>query len=341
MRAAFRGPGRAMVSLATIAIGLFLLVRLANWLVFDAVWSIAAPAECRVASGACWPFLAARFDIFVHGYYPPGSAWRVDLVFALVALALVLLLWRSGRYRRAGAALSIIVLPLAGGVLLFGGVLGLDPVPPSRFGGLMLTMLAALFAILTGLPLGIGLALMRNSGMPVLSGIATIWIEIWRGVPTVLALFLAITVFPLLVPVGLEIDKLLRALLVFTVLISALFAEAVRGGLQAVGAGQKDAGHALGLSWWQTTRLITLPQALSVSMPAIINACIALIKETTLVLLVGLYDLFGVVQAAITDPAWASGPVIATGYAAAAFGFWIICFGLSRLSRRFEVKAGN
>jgi general L-amino acid transport system permease protein len=209
-------------------------------------------------------------------------------------------------------------------------------VAPNQFGGLLLTVLTALFAIVTGLPLGIGLALMRTSRLPVLAVIAAIWIEVWRGIPTVLALFLAVTVFPLLTPPGVEFDKLIRALLVFTVLTSALFAEAVRGGLNSVGKGQPEAATSLGLSRWQGLRLIVLPQALSVATPNIVNACVALIKETTLILVVGLYDLFGIVQTMVVDPQWAGGPVTTTGYFAAAFGFWLICFSLSRLSRRFE-----
>jgi general L-amino acid transport system permease protein len=152
----------------------------------------------------------------------------------------------------------------------------------------------------------------------------------------VLALFLAVTVFPLLTPPGVEFDKLIRALIVFTVLTSALFAEAVRGGLNSVGKAQGEAAIALGLSRWQSLRRIVLPQALSVATPNIVNVCVALIKETTLILVVGLYDLFGIVQTMVVDPQWVGGPVTATGYLAAAAGFWIICFSLSRLSRRFE-----
>jgi len=243
-----------------------------------------------------------------------------------------------GRRRKARglAPLLALVVPITGGILLFGGVFGLQPIAPSQFGGLLLTVLVTLFAIVTGLPLGIALALMRASKLPVLAGIAAVWIEVWRGVPTVLALFLAVTVFPLLTPQGFEIDKLIRALLVFTVLTSALFAEAVRGGLNSVVGGQGEAAWSLGLTRWHALRLVVLPQALSVATPNIVNVCVALIKETTLILVVGLYDLFGIVQTMVVDPQWVSGPVTATGYLAAAAGFWVICFSLSRLSRRFE-----
>jgi general L-amino acid transport system permease protein len=320
----------ALVALPILAFAVWAL----DWLVIEAKWQIAAPAECRSAAGACWPFLADNLGRLTYGYYPPAERWRPDVV-ALAALLTVYLLARR-RKQRGIASLLAIATPLVGGILLFGGILGLPPIPPTQFGGLLLTVLAALFAIVTGLPLGIGLALMRTSRLPVLTILSAIWIEVWRGIPTVLALFLAVTVFPLLTPVGLEIDKLIRALLVFTILTSALFAEAVRGGLASVGDGQPQAAQSLGLSRWQTLRLIVLPQALRAATPTIVNVCVALIKETTLILVVGLYDLFGIVQTMVVDPLWVGGPVTATGYLAAAFGFWTICFSLSRLSRRFE-----
>ena len=311
-----------------------------DWLVVDARWQVAAPSECRSAAGACWPFLADNLGRLIYGYYPPAERWRPDVAVALAALVVVYLLARR-RKRRGFAPLLAVVMPLVGGILLFGGLLGLPPIAPTQFGGLLLTVLTALFALVTGLPLGVGLALMRTSRLPVLTMLSAIWIEVWRGIPTVLALFLAVTVFPLLTPIGFELDKLIRALLVFTVLTSALFAEAVRGGLYGVGNGQPESALSLGLTRWQTLRLIVLPQALRAATPTIVNVCVALIKETTLILVVGLYDLFGIVQTMVVDPQWVGGPVTATGYLAAAFGFWAICFSLSRLSRRFEARGLN
>jgi general L-amino acid transport system permease protein len=335
LRQYFATPMQSFLSSLVLLLAAAIAVWALDWLVVEAIWRIAAPSECRTAAGACWPFLSTRVGNLIYGYYPPAERWRPDIAFALAALMIAWLLARQHKHRGAATALAIIV-PVMGGILLFGGMFGLEPVPPSQFGGLLLTLLTSLFAIVTGLPLGIGLALMRTSKLPVLRVLASIWIEVWRGVPTVLALFLAVTVFPLLAPHGLEIDKLIRALLVFTVLTSALFAEAVRGGLNSVGDGQPEAATSLGLSRWQGLRLIVLPQALGVAIPNIVNVCVALIKETTLILVVGLYDLFGIVQTMVVDPQWAGGPVTATGYLAAAFGFWVICFSLSRLSRRFE-----
>jgi general L-amino acid transport system permease protein len=320
-----------LVALAALAFAAWAL----DWLVIEAKWRISAPAECRAALGACWPFVADNIGRLLYGYYPAPERWRPDVALALAALALAYLLSRRRKHRGVAPALAI-AAPLIAGVLLFGGVLGLPPVPPVQFGGLLLTCLTALFAIVTGLPLGIGLALMRVSRLPVLTALAAIWIEVWRGIPTVLALFFAVTVFPLFTPVGFEIDKLIRALLVFTILTSALFAEAVRGGLNAIGQAQGEAATALSLSRWQALRLVILPQALRTATPSIVNVCVALIKETTLILVVGLYDLFGIVQTMVVDPQWVGGPVTATGYVTAAAGFWTICFSLSRLSRSFE-----
>lgn len=216
-------------------------------------------------------------------------------------------------------------------------VYGFDPA--AAFGGLALTLAVAGVAIVLGLPAGLLLALMRTSDLPLARWTAVAWIELWRGLPTVAVLFLAVTVFPLLTPPGVEPSKLLRVLAAFTLMTAALFAEAIRGGLESLPATQREAGLALGLGRWRTLRLVLLPQALAAALPNIVNVCVALVKETTLVVVIGLYDLFGIVQAAIVDPAWASPQVTATGYAAAAAGFWLVCFGLSRLSRRLEATS--
>ena len=162
------------------------------------------------------------------------------------------------------------------------------------------------------------------------------WIEFWRGVPMIAVLFIAITMFPFFMPRGIEINELLRALIAFTVVVSSFLADAIRGGLQSLPKGQYDAARALGLGYWRAMGLIILPQAIAAAFPAIVNILIALIKETTLVLIIGLYDVLGIVQSAALDPEWFSGNVLTTGYAAVAAVFWMLCFGLSRYSIRIE-----
>lgn len=325
--------GVASVALALLFAGLgFLSVR---FLLIDAVWSGGADA-CRTGSGACWPFVVERGSSMVFGFVP--RALQVALIAVVLGLALAPLALRMlpetiPRTGRHAIWTAVVVIPLCA-ALLAGG-------PPrlSDLGGVLLTLTVSAFALITGLPLGIGLALMRTSKLPVARVVATLWIEIWRGIPTVVALFFAIAVFPLLVPKDVDISKLLRALLAFTALTSALFAEAIRGGLQSIASEQREAAQSLGLGTFATIRLVVLPQALMISMPNIVNISVALIKETTLILLVGLYDLFGIVQTAIVDPKWTGGSVTATGYIIAAGFYLLVCVALSKLARGLEANS--
>jgi general L-amino acid transport system permease protein len=305
-----------------------------RFFILDAAWS-GGPEACHAKSGACWPFVAERFGTIVFGFVPVHVSWGLTSAAAAIVVAVI--------FGRAYARLRhlsrwLVVLALCIGALVLSSA-GLRPNGQSaQIGGLLLTLAVSSFAIVTGLPLGLLLALMRTSDMPVLRVLSTAWIEVWRGIPTVVALFFAIAVFPLLVPKDVDLSKLLRALLAFSLLTSALFAEAIRGGLQVVGKGQHEAAWSLGLVSIQSLRLIILPQALAVATPNIVNICVALIKETTLVLIIGLYDLFGVIQTAILEPKWAGGSATITGYAFAAASFFVICNVLSIAARRLESR---
>lgn len=316
---------------------LALLIALSVYISFrffliDAVWTGGAEA-CRVSNGACWPFVAERGLSMLFGFLPKPLQAGV-----LGAAAGLLCYWVWSRQRRHGLTRGAQVA-LCGAALIVPLIAGLFAGGAPRvadFGGVLLTLIVSGFALLVGLPIGIGLALMRTSRLPVVRGVATIWIEIWRGIPTIVALFFTVAVFPLLVPRDVDVSKLLRALLAFTALTSAMFAEAIRGGLLSVPDQQREAAQSLGLGAFSTLSLVILPQALRTSLPNIVNISVALIKETTLILLVGLYDLFGIVQTAIVDPKWTSGSVTATGYVIAA-GFYIsVCWGLSKLADIFD-----
>jgi general L-amino acid transport system permease protein len=209
---------------------------------------------------------------------------------------------------------------------------GLVPVETPQWGGLMLTLVVSITGIVASLPLGIILALGRRSQMPIVKTLCITFIEVIRGVPLLTVLFMASVMLPLFLPPGTSFDKLLRALIGVALFSSAYMAEVVRGGLQAIGKGQYEGAQALGLSYWQTMAKIILPQALKISIPNIVGNFISLFQDTTLVLIIGLFDLLGIVQAGLRDANWASASSAPTGYFAVALMFWVFCFGMSRYS---------
>lgn len=209
---------------------------------------------------------------------------------------------------------------------------GLMPVRTDLWGGLTVTLVIAATAIVLSLPIGILLALGRRSRMPIVRTLSVLFIEFRRGVPLITILFMASVMLPLFLPEGVNLDKLLRCLIFIAFFWAAYMAEVVRGGLQALNRGQYEGGHALGFGYWQLMRLIILPQALRIVIPGITNTIVALFKDTSLVTIVGLFDLLGIVQASFADPNWITPATWATGYAFAAMVFWVFCFAMSRYS---------
>jgi general L-amino acid transport system permease protein len=224
--------------------------------------------------------------------------------------------------------------PVLAYVLFYGGWFGLTVVETHRWGGLMLTLVLAVVGMVLSLPLGILLALGRRSQMPVVRAACVTYIELWRGVPLITVLFMASVMLPLFLPEGVTLDKLLRAMIGIVLFQAAYMAEVVRGGLQAIPKGQYEAAEALGLDYWQGMGLIILPQALKLVIPGIVNTFIALFKDTTLVLIIGLFDLLGIVQQAFADPKWLGYSV--EGYLFAGLVYWAFCFSMSRYSQALE-----
>ena len=310
---------------------------LIEWAVIDAVWSGKDRTACLAeGTGACWAFIAAKFGQFIYGRYTFDERWRVDLVFILGAISLASLIFSNMPGRRYMLAFGVCVYPLLAYLLLTGGSFGLAPVETSLWGGLMLTLVVATVGIAAALPLGILLALGRRSDMPVIRTLSVIFIEAWRGVPLITVLFMASVMLPLFLPAGTNFDKLVRVLIGVALFSAAYMAEVVRGGLQAIPRGQYEAASALGLGYWRSMLLIILPQALRLVIPGIVNTFIGLFKDTTLVLIVGLFDLLGTVQFNFTDANWATPQTAPTGYAFAAMMFWVMCFGMSRYSMHVE-----
>jgi general L-amino acid transport system permease protein len=228
------------------------------------------------------------------------------------------------------------VLPVVAFFLLLGGVFGLTYVETPLWGGLMVTLILSFVGIAVSLPFGIVLALGRRSKMPVIRMICTIFIEIVRGIPLITVLFMASVMLPLFLPQGMTVDKFLRALIGVSFFASAYMAEVVRGGLQAIPKGQSEGADSLGLGYWQKMRLIILPQALKLVIPGIVNTFIGLFKDTSLVSIIGMFDLLGIVRQNFSDANWASPVTPLSGLVFAGFTFWLFCFGMSRYSGFME-----
>ncbi|MAO92344.1 MAG: amino acid ABC transporter permease [Rhodospirillaceae bacterium] len=307
-----------------------------DYFIFDAVVNASSRAECaELGKGACWAFIGDRFQVFIYGFYPNELRWRPNLTFVLLFVALAPVLYDNIPFRKYGLMFSL-AFPIIAGVLMVGGVFGLEPVDTRLFGGVLLTIVIGVTGITFSLPLGILLALGRYSNLPAIKIVCTVFIEFIRGVPLITLLFVASTMLSYFLPPGTTFDLLLRVLIMVTLFASAYMAEVIRGGLQSLPKGQFEAADAMGLKYWQTMRLIVLPQALKISIPGIVNTFIGLYKDTTLVIVIGMLDVLGVAKSAVSDPVW-NGLSVEIYVFVAGF-FFICCFGMSRYSMYLEKK---
>ena len=326
-------PANIALTVLTLALLATTLPELIRWSLIEAVWSGNSARACEGHDAACWVFIRIRFSQLLYGPYPAAERWRIDLV----ALLAVFMIGVTFATRRLIGLILLCALPLIIAPLLAGGMLGLKPVPTADWGGMMLNILIAVWSMATAIPVGLMLALGRRSAMPVIGYACATFIELWRSLPLIGVLFLAVVMFPLFVPAGFGSDKLVRALIAFTLFNAAIFAEVFRGGLQAIPAGQHEAARSLGLGYWRMTLFVVLPQVVRIVMPGMINACVSIIKETTVVLVIGLVEFLAVLQIAFADPEWLIGDQVrGTGYLFAALVFWSLCFGLSRYSARLD-----
>ena len=308
-----------------------------DWTIFSAVWSGNDAGPCRVEGvGACWPFVQAKFAQFIYGRYPDAERWRVNLTFAIALSVLIPLIIPRFPGKRYIALFGLLVVPVVGSTLLSGGTLGLQHVPTELWGGLMVSLIVASVGIAGSFPVGIVLALGRRSRMPIARWASILFIEFVRAVPLITILFMSSVMLPLFLPDGVSFDKLLRALIAVMLFSGAYMAETIRGGLQAIPRGQFEAADALGLGYAQKMGLIVLPQALKLVIPGICNSFVGLAKDTSLVLIIGIFDLLGIIQLNLTDAKWFAPNVPMTGYVFAALIFWTICFGISRYSSWLE-----
>src|SRR4029077_20342122 len=272
-----------------------------RWAFVDAIWNADNGRACRGA-GACWAFIGDKIRFILFGRFPYEEDWR-PLTVVLIFIGLILAscdrrLW--GR-RLAGLWLAGLV---AVGVLMWGGILGMSYVEPELWNGLPLTLILSVVGMIFAFPLAIVLALGRRSELPAVRAICVGYIELIRGVPAITLLFIASVMLPLFLPTGVTIDKLLRAQVAIILFAAAYLAEIIRGGLQAIPRGQYEAADSLGLGYWRRTCLIVLPQALAMVIPPLVNNFIGGFKNTSLVIIIGLFDLLGAANAALTDANW-------------------------------------
>ena len=329
-------------ALATLLICFFALKFIPpffQWAIGNAVWSAASPETCRAAEGrgACWAFIAEKHRFILFGTYPFEQHWRPALASLLLVLLWVLSAFRS-MWRGWLALVWLAGLGLIG-VLMWGGVAGLPYVENERWGGLILTLILASFGAALAFPFSILLALGRRSSLPAVRALCIAYIELIRGVPLISVLFMASVLLPLFLPAGVSIDKLLRAQLALAAFAAAYLAEVVRGGLQAVPRHQSEAAAALGMGYWRATWLIVLPQALRASIPPLVNTFIGFFKDTSLVLVIGLFDLLSTIKVSLQDAAWSGFGVEAYLFAAAVY--FAFCYAMSFYSRRLETGSAR
>ena len=331
-----------VITVLTVYLLYVILPPTINWFFIDAVFTGASRDECRevarlanIEGGACWAFIGHRFELFVYGFYPAEERWRVNIAFILLLSALYPVLFDHAPYRKQGMYWSM-AAPFVIGWLVMGGFFGLKAIDTSLFGGFLLTLVIGVTGIVVSLPLGIGLALGRQSDMPAMRIICVTFIEFIRGVPLITLLFVASTMLNYFLPPGTTFDLLLRVLVMVTLFSAAYIAEVVRGGLQAIPRGQIEAADAMGLKYWPSMRLIVLPQALKISIPGIVNTFIGLYKDTTLVIIIGLFDPLGIGRASLADTKWQG--LSTEVYVFVALFFFVSCFAMARYSLYLEQK---
>jgi general L-amino acid transport system permease protein len=327
----FNGIFNSILTIITLGVLWKTVPPLVKWLFIDSVWRTTGEA-CRNASGACWSVVSENLRFILFGFYPYESHWRPLL--AMFILFGLLFYSRDRNHWKRSLVYTWIVGLFIMGLLMKGGLFGLTPVESSQWGGLPLTLLLALFGLTAAYPLGVILALGRQSRMPGVKWLCVLYIELIRGVPLISLLFMSSIIFPLFLPQGITIDKILRALAAIILFTAAYIAEVVRGGLQGMSRGQYEAAESLGLNYYQTMRLVILPQALKIMIPPTVSILISAFKDTSLVAIIALYELLRTTQTVISNPEWMG--FSRETYIFVALLYFLGCFSMSSYSRKLE-----
>ncbi len=308
---------------------------LLNWFFFDANFAGSTKEDCT-SDGACWVFIKVWFNRFVYGMYPDTEQWRINAAFLILFFIVGSSFFAPPKLKKYFLIFLLFIYPIIGLKLISGGDFGLKFVETGAWGGLSLTFIVSAFALILCFPIGMFLALGRRSNLPAIRYSSIGFIELWRGVPLITVLFMSAVMFPMFLPDGTYVDKLIRVLIAITLFEAAYMAEVIRGGLQALPKGQYEAAKSLGMGYWRMHFLIILPQALKLVIPGIANTFLALVKDTPLIFVVGLLELAGMVNLAKTNPKWLG--MAMEGYVFAGLIFWIICYAMSRYSQRLEKR---
>ena len=338
----WQDPTTRFTTLGLVALLLWVGVPLWVWAVWSAHWQANAAACHASGAGACWGVITEKFRVIIFGRYPFDAQWRpllaTALLLALLVASCMRFFWRASLALLWVAVLALFALLMGGAE--WGGDWGLAPVDTDLWGGLPLTLLLSSVSIVLAFPLALLLALGRRSTLPAIRSLCTVYVELVRGVPLISVLFMASFMFPLFMPEGMNIDKLLRVLAGISLFAAAYMAEVIRGGLQAIPQGQLEGAATLGLSYWQTQRLIVLPQALALVVPGLMNNFIGIFKDTSLVTIVSLYELTGAMGLALnSDADWR--PYKIEAYLFIALIYFVFCFAMSRYSQWVELQVNR
>ena len=328
----FSTPLNVALTLLGMAILFWVIPPFIKWAYTDANFAGSTREDCN-SGGACWVFIRMKIDMFMYGFYPSVERWRINTVYGLFFVLIALFKYLKSPVVKIVAAHIYFIV---GFFLVYGGVFGLEVIPTDKWGGLMLTIMVAAVGIVAAFPLGVILALGRASHLPIIRSISVTYIEFIRGVPLITILFMSSIILPLFFPEGISFDKLLRALIGIAMFEAAYIAENIRGGLQSIPKGQYEAADAIGLSYWQKMGLIILPQALKVAIPNLVGVSIALFQDTTLVMIIGLFDLLAMVRLSAADSYWLGYET--EGYVFITFIFWFFCYSMSNFSQKLEKR---
>jgi general L-amino acid transport system permease protein len=327
----FNSPLNSIITLLVLFCLYLVVPPFIKWAFVDCLWS-STGQECKATDGACWSVVTKNLRFMLFGFYPWDDQWR-----PVVSIGILIGLFyytRDRRHWKRRLAYVWVAGILIMGVLMHGGILGLREVETTQWSGICLTLLLSLFGLTAAYPLGVILALGRRSRMPAIKSLSVVYIELIRGVPLISMLFMSSVMFPLFLPEGITVNKILRAQVAIIMFTAAYIAEVVRGGLQGISRGQYEAAESLGLDYYLTMRLIILPQALKIVIPPSVGILISAFKDTSLVVIIGLFDLMKTTQVTLANPEW-------MGFSTEAFLFigilyFMGCFSMTNFSRDLE-----
>ena len=327
----FKGWFNSLLTIIAIYCLWVIVPPLIRWAFIDSLW-LSTGAECQQSDGACWSIIPANIRFITFGFFPYDQQWRPLL--AMVLLIGLLFYSRNRKHWKKSLLYAWLVGLFVMGTLMKGGIFGLSSVDTSQWGGLPLTLLLSVFGLTAAYPLGVVMALGRRSKMQAVKMLCILYIELIRGVPLISLLFMSSVVFPLFLPQGITINNILRAQVAIILFTAAYIAEVVRGGLQAIPRGQYEAADSIGLSYYLTMRLVILPQALKIVIPPTVQQLISAFKDTSLVVIIALFDLLRTTQTVLSDPKWMG--FSAEAYIFVALIYFLCCFFMSNYSRRLE-----